>query len=144
MDLDSMAFLSSDNLDKIVATGTVSYVNGGATTDCQTAKTQVDTIANPYGLKAYARAKWSVDGTNWNSLDSRLTYTFTYNVPAFGISQTLSGLKAAISVGVSDDSIYFCTANGYHGTVTENPIGVIAYTPISLTFQIMYSIYEGQ
>ena len=141
-DLDFLSFLSVHPIDKIVTSGTTSIVNSGATTQApQTAFIVSSSIANPYGRAAFVRAVFSVDGgASYQSLDSQLTYTFNLTVTPPGITVTLSGLQAAMSIGVSDSIITFVTANGYHGNVTDT--GTYTYTPISQTFDIKYAVFE--
>ena len=137
-DVNKLAFSSEYPIDKIVASGTVQVVNDGATSNSpQTAKIVTSTITNPYGKKCFARAIFSVDGTNFSPLTSHLVYTFTLN-PG---SVILSGLKAGCSVGVSTLSIFFRTANGFHGNASLSG-ATYTYTPTSLTFTIKYALFE--
>lgn len=137
--LDKLNFLSKHPIDKIVQEGEVTVVNDGDTgTDYQTAKIVTSTTANSYGRACLARARWSIDGgSNWQALEGQLVYTFL--VQPFGA--TLDGLDSAISVGCSDSLVYFRTANGRHGTVT-NADSTPSYTPTSRTFLIQYALYE--
>lgn len=136
-------FDSIHPIDKVVGTGTVSVVNSGATTQApQTAHIVTSTIANPYNKKVYVRGIFSVDGTNYNSLDSHLIYTFSMTIPGPSTS-TLRGLKAGCSIGVSDSTIYFRTANGFHGNVTDDGV-TYTYIPTSLTFTIKYALFEKE
>lgn len=145
IDRTKLAYSSEDPIDKIVSTGTITVVNDGATSPTyQKAKIVTSTITNPYGKKCFVRARWSVDGTNKNSLHTHLVYTFVVSTvpgdPGHPASATLNGLKAAVSIGVSNSTIYFRTANGLHGNVsgTTTP----SYTPTSQTFTIDYALYE--
>lgn len=140
VDRSKLQFYSGDPIDKVVATRTVTYTNDGATTQApQTAKIQTDTIDNPYGKKCFARFKWSVDGTNFNSPTTVLSYTYTSTNP--GGSTIITGQKAAVSVGVSDSTIYFVTGNGWHGDVSDDGT-TYTYTPTSQTFTIKYALFE--
>lgn len=138
-------FDSLHPIDKILITDTITDVNDGSTSFNQEAKIKTITLPNPYGKKVFIRAKWTIDGVNYNSLDTHIVYTYTYNTvaPAPVTSATLSGLKAAVSVGVSDSSIVFLTGNGLHGNVTDNGT-VITYTPTPQTFTITYVLYEKE
>lgn len=144
-DLDLLSFLSLHAIDKVVDSGTISIVNSGATTQApQTAKIVESTLTNSYGRAAFVRLVWSIDGgTNYQSLDSQLVYTFTITVTPPGTTATFSGLKAAVSVGVSNSLITFTTANGLHGNVSDNGV-TYTYTPTSLTFNIKYAIFERE
>lgn len=142
---DLLHFLSANPIDKVVDTGQISIVNDGDTTpdQAQKAKVVTDQVANSYGKKVFARARWSIDGgTTWQSLDSRLLYIFTLTIPAIPISVELQGLDGAVSIGVSDNFIKFRTANGKHGSVSQTLGGSQTYTPTSHTFLIQYAIFE--
>jgi hypothetical protein len=139
--LDNITFASKYPIDKIVQEGEITIVNNGDTSaqtgTYQTAKIVEDTVANNYGRAGLIRARWSIDGgTNWQSLDSNLLYTFT--LTSFGV--TLSGLDSAISIACNDTTITFRTANGRHGNVGGSPPST--YTPTSRTFLIEYALYE--
>lgn len=142
------AFISTNDIDKIVLEGEVTIVNDGDTgTSYQTANIATDSATNTYGRACMIRARWSIDsGSNWQSLDSQLIYTFTLNSeagdPGHPFSTTLSGLDSAISVGCDANSVYFRTANGKHGTVTGTTTP--SYTPTSRTFVIQYELYERE
>lgn len=128
----TLNFLSLDPIDKIVSQGEITINNDGSTTFPDEAKIVTATATNPYGKAVLARARWSVDGgTSWQSIDSRLMFQYDDS------GTTLYGLRAAISVGCSDGSVYFRTANGYHGDVS---LGV--YTSNSQTFTIQYALFE--
>lgn len=138
--ITGLDFLSADPIDKIVAQGMVTVTNDGATNQApQTAKIVESTITNPYGKAVFCRYIWSIDSTNYNSPTSHLVYSYTDTTP--GGSSTLAGLKAAVSVGVSNSSIIFRTANGYHGDISDDGT-TYTYTPISLTFTIKYALFE--
>lgn len=141
--IDLLGFFSEHPIDMVVHTGEITVTNSGATTQApQEALIVSSTIDNPYNKRALVRAKYSVDGgTNYQSLDSRLIYTFSLSIPAVPITVTLNGLQAALNIGVSDDSIIFRTASGYHGNVVDT--GTYAYTPISQDFLIKYAIFEA-
>lgn len=141
MNLDKLSLLSRHPADMIVQHDTITIFNDGNTTGqpttYQEAKVVTDSHPNLYGRAALARARWSIDGgTNWQSMESRLVYTF--NLPAFGV--TLYGLDSAISIGCNDSTVFFRTANGRHGDVVGNPPSV--YTPTPRTFLIEYWLYE--
>ena len=141
IDVDKINYHSAYPIDKIVQEGTVTITNSGATDpNYQRALIVTETTPNTYGKKVFVRAVWSIDGANYNSLSSHVIYTFTITLPG-PITATLSGLKAAVSVGVSDSLIYFRTGNGYHGDVTDDG-GTITYTPTPLTFIIKYALFE--
>lgn len=149
---DKLQFYSGDAIDKIVAPKVQRsiYNNGstsGQTATWQTAKIVSVTFTNPYGKKCFVRGRWSIDGgTTWNTFDSHLTYTF--NLHFVGGSpnppdQLQSGLKAAVSIGVSDSEVKIVTANGHHGTVTFNiGNGSSSYSPTAHTFLVEYELFE--
>lgn len=143
VDVTKLNFYSGHVIDKVVQTGTITIINDGNTgTNYQQAKIVTDTVVNSYGRKVFARARWSVSGSSNNSLSNHVVYTFTITTPGPTVA-TLSGLKAALSIGVSDSTIYFRTGNGFHGDVTDDGIS-ITYTPTSLTFTIDYVLYEKE
>jgi len=146
IDVDKLNYLSLHSIDKVVMEGTISIVNSGATSFPQGSLIVSETITNTYGRKAFARASWSIDsGVSYQSLESQVTYSFLYNTvaPAPVTSTPLRGLKAAVSIGVSDTLVTFRTANGFHGTVTDDGT-TISYTPTSQTFIIKYAIFERE
>lgn len=154
LDLTKIAFDSRHPIDKIVQQGTISITNDGNTTTSgtgggeQRAKIVEQTTTNNYGRAALARFRWSVDGgTNWQGMDAQLLFGFTITFTDFGFTtDPIQGLRAACSIGVSDSTIIFRTANGYHGnvtTTTASPVGT-GYTPISQTFLIEYALYERE
>lgn len=146
--LNNLSFSSFNPIDKIVQEGEITIVNDGDTgTEYQTAKIVSDTVANDYGRAGFVRARWSIDGgTNWQGLESQLTYVFTLNTEPGDLghptSTQLSGLDSAISIGCSDSTITFRTANGRHGTVTGS--NTPTYTPTSRTFIIQYALFERE
>lgn len=146
--LDDLSFVSFNDIDKIVQQGEIEIVNDGDTgTVHQSAKIVSDTVTNDYGRAGLVRARWSIDGgTNWQGLESQLLYTYTINTeggdPGHPASATLSGLDSAISIGCSNSTITFRTANGRHGTVTGTVTP--SYTPTSRTFTIQYTLMERE
>lgn len=146
-DRTKLNFFTGDPVDKIVYEGTASITNDGATSQApQSAKIVESRITNPYGKKALCRFVFSIDGgTSYNGQDAHLAYTYTITLvppsPGAGIVTTLGGLKAAVSIGVSDSEIVIRTANGFHGNVTDNGT-IYTYTPTSLTFDIKYALFE--
>lgn len=141
--IDDLVSISDYSQDKIVYHDTITIVNDGVTTGTtytwQQNKVVQSTIPNPYGRAALARARWSIDGgASWQSLESKIVYTYT--LTAFGV--VLWSLDSAISIGCSDSTIYFRTANGRHGNVTGNP--PTGYTPTSRTFLIEFWLYERE
>jgi len=146
-DRTKLNFFTGDPVDKIVAEGTITIVNDGATSQApQSAKIVEQRIANPYGKKVFCRFVYSVDGgVSYNGQDAHLAYTYTITVippsPGAGFVSTLGGLKAAVSIGVSASEIIFRTANGWHSNTTDNGT-VYAYTPNSQTFIIKYALFE--
>lgn len=143
VDRNKVNFFTGDPIDQIVYQDTISIVNDGATSSSQSAKIVTQNITNPYGKKALVRFVYSVDGVDFQPEDAHLVYTYTITISSIPITQTMGGLRAAVSVGVSDTEIKFRTANGYHGNSTRvNPGDPENYTPISQTFTIKYSIFE--
>jgi hypothetical protein len=144
VDVAKVNYFSGDPIDKVVQEGSISIVNDGATSISTSAKIVQETVANSYGRATLMRARWSTNGgTDWQALETEVLYTFNNNYNGmFGSFTTLlSGLRSAVSVGCSDDLIYFRTANGLHGDVAQDDVGS-TYTPTSLTFLIQYALYE--
>lgn len=143
-DVEKVNFYSGDPIDKVVATGEIDIVNDGATSSPQSSKIVTDSVANPYGKKVLVRFRYSIDGgTSFNSEDAHLVYSYTITITSIPITTTLGGLRAAVSVGVSNNTIFFRTANGYHGNATRaTPPDPDVYTPISQTFKIQYALFE--
>lgn len=144
IDINKVQFSSAYPIDKAVAPEqTVIVVNSGNTAPngSQTANIFSSTVANPYGKKCFVRYKWSIDNSNFNSPLAHIDYTFNYTVPG-PFTSVLNGLKAAVSIGVSDTTVTFLTANGFHGNVTVDGSGNESYTPNSLTFFIQFILYE--
>lgn len=136
---EGLAFTSTLDIDKVVQQGEITIVNDGDTDFYYTAKIEEDTVPNDYGRAGLIRARWTIDGgSNWQALEAELIYTFT--LTAFGT--TLQGLDSAISIGCSDSTITFRTANGRHGNVSGT--GPFTYTPTSRTFTIEYALYERE
>ena len=146
--LDNLSVSNFNPIDKIVQQGEITIVNDGDTgTEYQTAKIVSGTVTNDYGRAGFVRARWSIDGgTNWQGLESKLTYVFTLNTEPGDLghptSVQLSGLDSAISIGCSDSTITFRTANGRHGAVTG--LNTPTYTPTSRTFLIQYALFERE
>lgn len=141
VNIDLLSLFSGHPIDKIVAPpGETIVTNDGTSLYYDEAKIVTASLPNPYGKRVFARARWSVDNrSSWQMLDSRLTYA--YSITSFGFTTALTGLRAGISIGVSDAGLHFRTANGYHGNVTDNGIDYV-YTPISQTFIIQYALFE--
>lgn len=148
-DRDKLNFYTGDPIDKIVANKVqrtiVNDGDTGGTLNWQTSKIVTETYENPYGKKCFVRGRWSIDGgSTWYTFESKLLYTFTINIinPSQP-SQTGQGLRAAVSIGVSDSLVKIVTANGYHGNVTINiGTGTQSYNEISQTFIIEYELFE--
>lgn len=134
--------------DKVVHTGSVEITNpgGSGSNDDQIANITTASTSNPYGKKCLVRYRWSIDGTNYNYALAHLYFSYTINfsfVPT--TSPPIVGLRAAVSVGTSDSTIYFRTANGYHGNATQAGVSdPVTYTPTSQTFYIDYVLYEEE
>lgn len=145
-DLTKLSFFSGNSIDKIVQSGEITITNSGATgTGYQQALIVEESITNNYGRAGLVRARWSIDGgTNWQSLETKIVYTFTLfsapGDPGHPFNATLSGLDSALSIGCSDSLITFRTANGRHGNVTGTTTP--SYTPTSRTFIIQYTLFE--
>lgn len=147
-DLTKLGFHSQHPIDKIVQEGEITIVNDGDTgTDYYWANIETDSTPNTYGRAGLIRARWSIDGgSNWQSLDSVIGYTYTVETeagdPGHPADTTTQGLDSAISIGADDNFIYFRTANGKHGTVTGT--STPSYTPTSRTFIIQWWMYERE
>lgn len=144
IDLDFLSFLSKYPIDKIIATGTASYLNSGVTSDYAAAKIQNDTIVNPVGRLCFARFVWSIDLASYSSADAHLFYSYTISITPPGVtSSPARGLKAAAAMGISATTITFQTANGDHGNVASIDGGAtFPYTPVAHTFNFKYALFE--
>lgn len=150
VDTTRLNFYNGYPIDKVVYTNTIIVVNDGNTTttgtndQSQAAKIVTSTIANPYGRACFVRYKWAINGTNFNSGMAHLLFSFTKTITSIpSTSSPQKGLQAAVSVGASDSTVYFRTANGLHGNVVVvNPADNDGYTPTSQTFTIKYALFE--
>lgn len=144
-DFDKVAWSTIWPIDKIVyRSPEITITNSGETGGSyQQAHIVTDSIAHGLGRRMFVRAVWSIDGVNWYSTGSRLKYTFAvnYNGEFGSFSSSLSGLRAAVSVGVSATHVHFVTANGYHGDVAQDDVSE-SYSPISQNFRIKYALFE--
>lgn len=152
VDITKLQFHSGYPIDKVVRAPTqpVIVTNDGNTTTTGTntgdeqAKIVTSSITNPYGKRAFVRFKWATNGTDFNGADAQqiFSYTITFtDIPT--TSSPLRALKAACSIGISDNNITFITANGFHGNVSRKSTdGNTGYTPTSLDFTIYYAIFE--
>jgi hypothetical protein len=142
---DIINFIGTDQIDKVVYSPVprLSVTNSGATSSSpQSAFIVTTAIENPYKKKCFVRYKWTTNGgTNWNNADGRELYTYTYTFTPGPFSSVLGGLRAAASVGADDNYIYFRTANGLHGDVSDDGIS-ITYSPTSLIFDFQYALFE--
>lgn len=149
-DPDILQLISEDEIDKVVDSGTVVISNAGPTgSSYATADRIVETsVANIYGKKCLVRFKWSIDGSNYNSPQTVLGYSFTVDATAWGgpVSDPLPGVIGAVAVGVSASSVKFRTLNGHHGNVTYTGTamspGPDSYTPVSHDFTFKYVLLE--
>lgn len=144
---DLLSFFSEYPTDKVVQVGSISIVNDGITSNApQSSKIVTDSTPNTYGRKSLVRFKYSVDGgTNYQSQESHLVYSYTITITSIPVTTIMGGLRAAVSVGVSDSTIFFRTANGYHGNSSRVlPADPDVYTCISQTFNIVYALYERE
>lgn len=147
-DRDKANFFSQDPADKVVIHNTITIVNDGDTTGMSGSnwllcKVATDSIPNTYGQKCLIRARWSIDGgTSWQGMRDKVAYGFTYTHTPSSTVISQVNIDGAISVGSSDDTIYFRTINGRHGNVTDNGT-TASYTPTSRTFLIEYWVYEN-
>lgn len=114
-----VAYTSYYEMDKVVDSGTVTYtVAAGAPQSFPPYPTSLKSIPNTYGSKAFVKASWSIDGTNFNSsLGVLQYYSGTYLQPI---------LKASVNCGSDASNIYFFITNNY---------------TTSLTYTINYAVY---
>lgn len=139
---NTLNFASRFPIDMIVQSGEITITNDGDTTSqtgtFNSAKIVQQTAANTHGAPTLARARWSIDNrANWQSMEAKLIYTFAINP----LGVTGAGLDSAISIGTDSSLIYFRTANGRHGDIS-NADTTPTYTPTSRTFIIQYWMYE--
>jgi len=149
-DRDKLQFYSPDKIDKIVEHGTKTIINDGNTTSSgtsqgpQLARVVTGTSSHSYTRAPFIRCRWNVDGGSWNGLEAEImgSFTITYtDVPV--TSPPLQILRAAVSIGADENTVYFMTANGDHGnqsTVLASPN--TGYTPVSHTFNFEYWLFE--
>lgn len=138
-DVDILSFISQFPIDKIAWVDSITIVNSGpvyATEDMQRAKIVTDTKAHPVGRPCFIRARYRIDGGNWQDMTSISFYTFT--VIAFGV--VLGSRIAQMSIGCDANNVYFRTANGHHSDASGS--GPFTYTTYSHTFDIQYVLYE--
>lgn len=143
-DRDKLNFFSPDSIDKILAQGDgVFIVNPGENAGATTARIVGLNIPNPAGQKGFVRYRWKTSATDWQKSNSRIPFGFNFDASAVGGPpfNPLFGLKAAVSVGASDDEIKFLTANGWHNDVVLSGGGAEIYTPTSQVFEIEWALF---
>lgn len=111
VDTSKLQFYSGYPIDKIVQQDTVTFtLNAGVPTDFGVPPNALHTVPNTYAKKAFVRASWALDGTNFNSSLTQLVY--------FNTSLMEPIQKAWISVGVDSTSIYFWLVNNFTSNLT--------------------------
>lgn len=111
VDVSKLQFYSGFPIDKIVASGTVTYtIASGTPQSLSPYPNSLQTISNPYGAKALVIGSWSIDGTNfYSSLDQITYYSSTFMEIV---------LKASVNIGCDANSIYFWINNNFTSSLT--------------------------
>lgn len=153
-DVTKLQFFSSDPIDKIVASGTYTMTNDGNTLAAggtgdgpQAAKIVQESQPHTYGKSALIRYKWSTNGSDFNAATAHLLFSFTITFTDIPVtSSPLQGLTSAVSVGCDASNIYFRTANGRHGNVSQKTTDPAAsgYIPTNFVFTIIWAMYEKE
>lgn len=147
---DILQFVSEDEIDKVVATGTISVVNSGPSGTSYSGSDRIvdGTRTNTYGKKCLVRYRWKIDSGDFNSPDTQLLGSFTVDATAWGgpVSDPLPKTNAATAVGCSATDIVFRTLNGDHGNVTYTGTamspGPDSFSGTSHTFTFEYALVE--
>ena len=138
-DVDILSFISQFPIDKIALVDSITINNPGPTyanEDLQRARVVTATKAHSVGRPCFIRARFRIDGGEWQDMNTILFYTFV--VTAFGA--VLSNRIGQISIGCDANKVYFRTANGHHSDASGS--GPFSYTTFAHTFEIQYVLYE--
>lgn len=118
VDVTKLQFYSGYPIDKITQQATISYtVAAGTPSAIPPYNGSLKNIVNTTSSKSLINASWSLDGVNFISTQATTNY--------INGSQVLP--KAAVTVGSSDNLIYFYLINNFTS---------------SLTFTINYAVYS--
>ena len=143
--LDFLAFISTLPIDKISHVDTISISNPGprpVQEREQSARIITGQKSHPVGRRCFIRARWNVDGGDWQDMGNILGYQFTFSVDGTPMT-TLTNRIGQISIGCDANNVYVRTANGHHGDVNMNGgSGALSYTTIPHTYNIEYVLYE--
>lgn len=149
-DPDILQFISADEIDKVVATGSIVIANSGPSgTSYATSDRVVEsTVPNTYGKKCLVRYRWSIDGVNFNSPQTIMGYDFTIDATAWGgpVSDPQPGVIAATAIGCNASVVKFRTLNGHHGNVTYTGTamspGPDSFSGVPHDFTFQYALLE--
>jgi len=149
-DPDILQFVSLDEIDKVVAVGSILISNGGPSgTSYATSGRVVEQVrTNTYGKKCIVRFRWTTNYVDYNSPDAIPGYAFTVDATAWGgpVSDPLPGVHSAVALGCSASQIKFRTYNGLHGNVaytgTAMSPGPDSFSGVPLDFYIEYALVE--
>lgn len=149
-DPNILQFVSDDEIDKVVHTGTIVIANSGPFGSSYATSDRIveTTVPNPYKKKCLIRYRWSIDGVNFNSPETILSYGFTIDATAWGgpVSDPNPGVIGATALYASNEDIGFRTLNGHHGNVTYTGTamspGPDSFSPIAHDFTIQYALLE--
>lgn len=137
--VDILSFISQFPIDKIAWVDSTTIVNPGPTyanEDMQRAKITTATKTNPVGRACFIRARYRIDGGDWQDMASTSYYAFTVT----STGTVLTNRVSQMSIGCDANTIYFRTANGHHGNASGT--GPFTYTTFPHTFDIQYVLYE--
>ena len=161
VDINKLDFYSGTPIDKIVASGTISFTHNGAVT--YTDSTYVNapipsvsfgTVPNTYGEPLMIRAVYSIDGgLTWNStsLEKQFVWSYPFYFEGYGFVGTnyTEYPQIKISVGCNNNNIIARAYGGYltgailNGYYTSGLSYVYSgWTPISQNIIVKYWAYE--
>lgn len=149
-DVDLLQFVSEDEIDKVVATGSITISNSGpsGTNYATSGRIVENSVPNPYGKKCMVRFRWTNNYIDYNSPDTIIQYAFTVDATAWGgpVSDPIPGVQGAVAAGCSASAIKFRTYNGLHGNVaytgTAMSPGPDSFSGVPLDFHIEYVLLE--
>lgn len=148
--VDVLQFISEDEIDKVLATGTIQIFNGGPSGTSYAGSDNItqQTVTNTTGKKCLIRYRWKIDNENFNSPDTQLLGAFTVDATAWGgpVSDPLPKTVAATAMACTRTLIVFRTLNSDHSNVTYTGTamspGPDSFTGSPHTFTFEYALVE--
>lgn len=157
--LDLLSLLSSHPIDKIVQSGEIVINHGGAVPLTSTGiqnfpdnRLVIHNEVNTYGRKSFIRAVFSVDGSNWQPIDAPMLFSYTERIYFDNVlsdTYPLAGIRAQVSMGSDDNTIYVRIIGGYFSGNTRvdynAPYTTAVYsgwTAAPQTIRIKYWMFE--